>query len=127
MMKKFKITVDGSVYNVEVEEVSESESVRRPEPPVRQYRPAPAASSAKEAAKPQPAAGNSNLTAPMPGTIVKVLVNMGDKVEVGQPLIILEAMKMENKINASATGTVTSIRVSEGQTVDTGQLLLTIS
>ncbi len=125
-MKKFKITVDGSVYNVEVEEVSESESVRRPEPPVRQFHPTPAASPAKKTAKPQPAAGNGNLTAPMPGTIVKVLVNKGDQVEAGQPLIILEAMKMENKINASATGTVTSIAVSPGQTVDTGQLLLTI-
>lgn len=125
-MKKFKITVDGSVYNVEVEEVSESESVRRPEPPVQPFRPAPPAPPAKEASKPQPVAGNGNLTAPMPGTVLKVLVNKGDKVEVGQHLIILEAMKMENNINASASGTVTGIAVSPGQTVDTGQLLLTI-
>ena len=66
------------------------------------------------------------LTAPMPGTIIKVLVNTGDKVEQGQPVVILEAMKMENKINANAAGTVTSIEVSPGQNVDTGQLLLTI-
>ena len=65
------------------------------------------------------------LTAPMPGTIIKVLVNTGDKVEQGQPVVILEAMKMENKINANATGT-NSIEVSPGQNVDTGQLLLTI-
>ena len=126
MMKKLKITVDGTVYNVEVEEVRDGQPVRPSEPPVRQFHPAPSAPPVKAAAKPQPAAGNGNLTAPMPGTILKILVNKGDKVAVGQPLVILEAMKMENNINASASGTVASIEVSPGQTVDTGQLLLTI-
>ena len=126
MMKKLKITVDGTVYNVEVEEVKDAQTSRPSEPPVQQFRPAPTAPPVKAAAKPQPAAGNGNLTAPMPGTILKILVSKGDKVEAGQPLIILEAMKMENNINASASGTVASIEVSPGQTVDTGQLLLTI-
>jgi len=125
-MKKLKITVDGTVYNVEVEEVKDAQTSRPSEPPVQQSRPAPPAPPVKAAAKPQPAAGNGNLTAPMPGTILKILVSKGDKVEAGQPLIILEAMKMENNINASASGTVASIEVSPGQTVDTGQLLLTI-
>ena len=125
-MKKLKITVDGTVYNVEVEEVKDAQTSRPSEPPVQQFRPAPTAPPVKAAAKPQPAAGNGNLTAPMPGTILKILVSKGDKVEAGQPLIILEAMKMENNINASASGTVASIEVSPGQTVDTGQLLLTI-
>ena len=72
-------------------------------------------------------AGNGTITAPMQGTIVKVLVSVGDTVEAGQAVLVLEAMKMENTINAETEGTVRDIRVSEGDTVGTGDVLIVIA
>lgn len=122
-MKKFKITVDGKTYNVEVEEVREG--VQPSSKPVSQAQPRPSAPAPSAPVSPGPA-GNGGVTAPMPGTILRILVTEGQKVELGQTVAILEAMKMENNINANATGTVSRIQVSPGQSVDTGQLLLTI-
>jgi acetyl-CoA/propionyl-CoA carboxylase biotin carboxyl carrier protein len=71
-------------------------------------------------------AGDGTIAAPMQGTIVKVLVAEGDSVEAGQALIVLEAMKMENHINAERDGTVREIRVAAGDTVGTGDVLVVI-
>jgi acetyl-CoA/propionyl-CoA carboxylase biotin carboxyl carrier protein len=71
-------------------------------------------------------AGTGTISAPMQGTIVKVLVAIGDAVEAGQALLVLEAMKMENHINAETSGAVTEIRVGEGDTVGTGDILVVI-
>ena len=62
----------------------------------------------------------------MQGTIVKVLVEAGAEVEVGQAILVLEAMKMENNINAETTGTVKEIRVAAGDSVGTGDVLAVI-
>ena len=62
----------------------------------------------------------------MQGTIVKVLVEVGDTVEAGQSLLVLEAMKMENHIAAEIDGTVKEIRVAAGDTVGTGDVLVVI-
>jgi acetyl-CoA/propionyl-CoA carboxylase biotin carboxyl carrier protein len=67
--------------------------------------------------------GDGTISAPMQGTIVKVLVEVGAKVEVGQALLVLEAMKMENHINSETAGTVKEIRVSAGDAVGTGDIL----
>jgi acetyl-CoA/propionyl-CoA carboxylase biotin carboxyl carrier protein len=90
-------------------------------------------SSGAARARPRPAqsagaggAGNGTITAPMQGTIVKVLVAEGDTVETGQAVLVLEAMKMENHINAEASGTVKEIRVAAGDTVGTGDTLVVI-
>jgi acetyl-CoA/propionyl-CoA carboxylase, biotin carboxylase, biotin carboxyl carrier protein len=86
----------------------------------------------RPAARPRPGAasgggaGNGTITAPMQGTIVKVLVSEGDTVEAGQAVLVLEAMKMENTINAETAGAVREIRVSEGDTVGTGDVLIVI-
>jgi acetyl-CoA/propionyl-CoA carboxylase biotin carboxyl carrier protein len=72
------------------------------------------------------AAGSGTIVAPMQGTIVKVLVAVGDAVEVGQAVLVLEAMKMENRINAETSGTVTEVRVAAGETVGTGDVLVVI-
>ena len=64
------------------------------------------------------------VVAPMPGKILQVLVNAGDRVEAGDGLVILEAMKMETRLSAEAAGTVTEVRVSPGDTVDGGQVLV---
>jgi acetyl-CoA/propionyl-CoA carboxylase, biotin carboxylase, biotin carboxyl carrier protein len=72
------------------------------------------------------ATGSGNVTVPMQGTIVKVLVNVGDAVEAGQALCVLEAMKMENHINAETAGTVQEIRVNPGDTVGAGDVVAVI-
>jgi acetyl-CoA/propionyl-CoA carboxylase biotin carboxyl carrier protein len=72
------------------------------------------------------AGGDGTVSAPMQGTIVKVLVAQGDAVEPGQALLVLEAMKMENHINAERGGTVTEVRVAAGDTVGTGDVLIVI-
>ncbi len=72
------------------------------------------------------AGGDGTVSAPMQGTIVKVLVAEGDAVEPGQALLVLEAMKMENHINAEGGGTVKEVRVAAGDTVGTGDVLIVI-
>lgn len=67
-----------------------------------------------------------NLSAAMPGKVVRILVAAGDDVEAGQGLLVLEAMKMENELSASGPGTVKSIHVAEGDNVDKGVLLIEI-
>jgi acetyl-CoA/propionyl-CoA carboxylase biotin carboxyl carrier protein len=71
-------------------------------------------------------AGSGKITVPMQGTIVKVLVAVGDTVEAGQPLCVLEAMKMENNINADKAGTVAEVKVTPGQSVGTGDIVIVI-
>jgi acetyl-CoA/propionyl-CoA carboxylase, biotin carboxylase, biotin carboxyl carrier protein len=72
------------------------------------------------------AAGSSTVTVPMQGTIVKVLVAEGDTVEVGQPVCVLEAMKMENNVNAEKAGKVAAIKVKPGDTVGAGDVVAVI-
>jgi len=72
------------------------------------------------------AVGSGSVTVPMQGTIVKVLVNVGDTVEEGQTVCVLEAMKMENNIAADKSGTVTEVKVEAGQSVGSGDVVVTI-
>jgi propionyl-CoA carboxylase alpha chain len=67
-----------------------------------------------------------SLVAPMPGSVVRVLVESGDAVSKGQPLIVLEAMKMEHTVTSPADGTVTELRVAAGQQVDAGAVLAVV-
>jgi biotin carboxyl carrier protein len=72
------------------------------------------------------ASGPAALRAPMPGRVVKILVKAGDRVVVGQPAIVVEAMKMENELRAPRAGTVQALRCEEGATVEAGQDLILI-
>jgi len=72
------------------------------------------------------AAGGGRVTAPMQGTIVEVTVAVGDQVEVGQAVCVLEAMKMENQVDAEQAGTVTEVRVAAGDNVSAGDVLAVI-
>jgi acetyl-CoA/propionyl-CoA carboxylase biotin carboxyl carrier protein len=63
----------------------------------------------------------------MQGTIVKVLVEVGQEVEAGQSVVVLEAMKMENQIAADKSGTIKEIKVSEGDTVGSGDVVVVIA
>jgi len=90
--------------------------------------PTPAAKPAAPAAAPVPAASTAGnaIKAPLPGTITAINVKEGDKVNVGDVVIVLEAMKMQNNIEAEYAGTVTSIKVVTGDAVMEGSVLLTI-
>lgn len=129
MMKKFLIKVNGNQYEVEVEEIKGAASHGTHASPVKsetvaEKAPAPkAAAPKKDNVVPE---GASTVTAPMPGTILKVNVKQGDAVKKGQVLLVLEAMKMENEIVAPADGTVATINVGKGTSVNAGDVLVSI-
>ena len=117
-MKKFNITVNGNAYEVEIEEVKAAAPVAAAP------KAAPAAAPAPKAAP--PAAGDDTVTAPMPGKIVKLVASVGQAVNAGDVLLILEAMKMQNEITAPAAGTVKSFAVNAGDSVKPGQTMVVI-
>lgn len=127
---KYKVTLNNRTYEVEVEAgqamlVDEYEA----------YAPAPAAVPAPIAAAPAAAsvsaapalAAGEVVKSPMPGNILKINVTVGQKVNEGDTLLVLEAMKMENEIAAPKSGTVAQIIVSKGAVVETGAPLVVLS
>lgn len=126
-MKKFNITVNGTAYEVEVEEVKAGGSapVARPAAPVAAA-PAPAPAPAPAAPAAAAGAGETAVEAPMPGKVIKVVAAAGTAVKSGDVVIILEAMKMQNEICAPCDGTVKAVNVSAGQTVTAGQAMAII-
>ena len=131
---KYKVTLNGRTYEVEVEAgkamlIDEYAAVA-PAAPVA----APAAVAAAPVAAPAaaPAAGvsvtgGSTIAAPMPGNILKVNVTVGQTVKEGDLICVLEAMKMENEIYAPCGGTVTAPPIAKGATVDTGATLVVLA
>jgi biotin carboxyl carrier protein len=83
--------------------------------------------SAEQAKKVTSTGGDKTVKSPMPGRVVKVLVSKGDVVEVGQGLLVLEAMKMENEVRARTAGTVADVHVAAGATVEGGAKLVTLT
>ena len=124
-MKNLIVTVNGVAYNVTVEEGTGA-AVSAPAAAPAAAAPAPAAAPAAPAA-PAGAAGSVTVTAPMPGNILDVKVKAGDSVKAGDPLLVLEAMKMENEISAPQDGTVASVNVRKGDVVNSGDLLCTMN
>ena len=150
-MNKYQYKVQGVDYDVEIEEVEGNLAkvsvngipfeveLKRPINPVHAIKkpkvaapkpaapaPAPAAAAPKPAA-PAAAAGAGNpVKAPLPGTISSISVKVGDQVNVGDTVLVLEAMKMQNNIEAEYAGTVTSVVVNPGDSVMEGAVLLTI-
>ena len=129
---KYKITLNGRTYEVEVEAgkamlLDEYEAIA-PAAPAAAAPVAPAADvpTAAPAAAPAGAVAGS-VNAPMPGTILKVNVQNGQAVKEGDVLVVLEAMKMENEILAPKAGTVSQVLVSKGSTVDTGAALVVLA
>lgn len=129
-MRNFNITVNGQIYSVSVDELGGSAA-----PVAVAFAPAPTAAPAPAAAPvPAPTAAPASVVAdgtkvnsPMPGNILDVVVKEGDHVEVGDKLIVLEAMKMENDINTSVAGTVATVAVRKGDVVSTNDLLVVIA
>ena len=138
-MKNYKITVNGKTYEVTVEDAGASSiqykaapSVGEASKPAPKVAPAPAQAAPAPAApnpapKAAPAGGDGSVVAPLPGTVLSIEVKEGDEVKVGQVVLILEAMKMENEIVAPEDGTVASINVSTGDSVEPGATLATLN
>ena len=110
-MKKYKVTVNGTAYEITLEEISADE-----------------VKTGSAANAPAPSAGGEgeNVTSPMPGNILSVSVSNGSTVKKGDVLMILEAMKMENEITSPCDGTVKALNVAKGAAVETGTVLCVI-
>ena len=116
-----KVEVNGIAFDVELEK-----PVAQPKPVVRAVAAPVKTIEAPKAAQEAVEAGVSAVRAPLPGTITELKVNVGDKVNTGDIVLVLEAMKMQNNIESEFSGTVTSITVKQGETVMEGAVLMTI-
>lgn len=132
-MRQFRVVVNGNEYKVAIEELAEEKAVVE-QVTVPQQSPSPAANPTKVKAVNQPApvkrespstgAGEGSIVAAMPGTILDVKVSAGDSVTKGQPLLVLEAMKMENDVMAPFDGVVEEIYTTKGASVNSGDPLM---
>ena len=120
---KYRITLDGKTYEMEVERIDGVV----PAAPVAAApaAPAPAVAPAAKPAAQAPAAAGA-VTSPMPGTVLRLMASEGESVKKGQPILVLEAMKMENEISASSDGVLKKLYVQQGETVQGGAPLFEI-
>ena len=142
-MKEYKYKINGNLYNVVIGDIEDNiahvevngthytvEMEKKPKSapvavkPV--ARPAAAAAAPAPVVKPAASAGKSGVKSPLPGVILDIKVKEGDEVKKGQTIIVLEAMKMENSINADKDGKIASILVSKGESVLEGTDLVII-
>ena len=142
-MKEYKYKINGTVYNVTVGDIENNMAqvevngtpykveMEQTVAPVAVSTPRPSAaprtlSGEKVIAKPTTTGGAGAIKAPLPGVVLDIKVNVGDAVNAGDTVVILEAMKMENNINADKSGVVKSISVNKGDSVLEGAELLII-
>lgn len=125
-MKNYTITVNGNVYDVTVEETGSTPSAAAPR---RAAAPAAPKAAAPKAAAPAAAsaAGSVKIEAGAAGKVFKLEAKPGDAVKKGDPVLVLEIMKMETPVVAPQDGTVASINVAVGDTVEAGALLATLN
>ena len=122
-MKSYTITVNGNVYDVTVEENTNGAPAAAPAPRAAAPAPAPAAKPAAAAG----AAGSISITAGAAGKVVDVVAAPGAAVKKGDPVVVLEIMKMETPVVAPQDGTVASVEVTKGETVESGAVLATMN
>jgi len=145
-MKKYKFTINGNKYDVEIQNIEDNiaevevngttykvevDKIINPTKTPKLVRniSVPSTDSAPSIAKtssPSAPKGTGSIKSPLPGVILDVFIREGDLVKVGQKLILLEAMKMENNINADKEGKVISLKVSKGDAVMEGDILIEI-
>ena len=124
-MKSYRITVNGNVYDVTVEETTGNGAA-----PVQQSAaPAPQLVKTQQAATPQSAgnAGSVEIKSSVPGKVIAVEVSQGQVVKAGDTVVILESMKMEITVVGPQDGTIDSIAVSQGNEVENGAVLATMN
>ena len=144
-MKEYKYKINGNLYNVVIGDIEENiahvevngthytvemekkpKAAPAPKPVARPAAKPAAAPAAAPAAKPAAGGAKSGVKSPLPGVILDIKVKEGDMVKKGQTIIILEAMKMENSINADKDGKIAAINVSKGESVLEGTDLVII-
>ncbi|TLG79440.1 acetyl-CoA carboxylase biotin carboxyl carrier protein subunit [Vagococcus zengguangii] len=129
MLRKFKIKIDGKEYMVEMEEIGGVAAPSTVASPVTlEVAPTQSVPEVAVVDSPPTTTGDTSdaMVSPMPGAILKILVKVGDQVKENQPLLILEAMKMENEVVARQDGVITDIFVNQGQNVNAGEPLITV-
>ena len=132
-MKEYKYKINGNLYNVVIGDIEENiahvevngthYTVEMEKKPKAAPAPKPVV---RPAAKPAAGGAKSGVKSPLPGVILDIKCNVGDEVKKGQTIIILEAMKMENSINADRDGKIAAINVSKGESVLEGTDLVII-
>ncbi|MBF0196324.1 MAG: biotin/lipoyl-binding protein [Planctomycetes bacterium] len=122
-----KVEVNGKAYTVNINGIKKEKAAvsHTPKHSSANAGSAPAAA-APAAAAPSGGGGSGSLNAPIPGSIMEIFVKEGDEVKAGQPVLKMEAMKMENEIKASSAGKIARIAVQVGDSVSQGQELLVI-
>jgi biotin carboxyl carrier protein len=142
-MKEYKYKINGNPYKVTIKDIEENiaqvevngtpykvEMEKAPKviikPVARPAATTPAAPTAQVTKPAVPSSGKSGVKSPLPGVILDVKVKVGDEVKRGQTIIILEAMKMENNINADKDGKITAVNVNKGDSVLEGTDLVII-
>jgi biotin carboxyl carrier protein len=145
-MKKFKFTIKGNQYDVDILNIEENiaevqvngntytvevdKTIQQSKTPILVRSQAVPSTdvekSTQKTSSPAAAKGGGTVKAPLPGAILNVHVKVGDKVVMGQRLITLEAMKMENNIDSDKEGKVSAIKVKKGDTVMEGDVLVVI-
>ena len=122
-MKNLKITVNGVSYDVQVEEAGAPSGAAPAVPPV----PVSASPAPAPAAPAVSAVNGEVIPSPMPGTILDILVSVGQTIREGDVLFVLEAMKMENEIVSPRGGTITGILIDKGASVESGTPLASLA
>lgn len=129
-MSKYRISLEGKTYEMEIELVGEKtaqQPVAKQE--YKEFKSTPKDTNVNvvDPAKQKQVVNNTGaVTAPMPGTVIRIEKKTGDAVKAGELVLILEAMKMENEILAPADGTITAMNCSEGGTVSGGDVLFEV-
>ncbi|MBP6176853.1 MAG: acetyl-CoA carboxylase biotin carboxyl carrier protein subunit [Anaerolineales bacterium] len=134
---KYNVTINNKTYEVEIEDINARPIIARvdgqrfevapantDQPAVKKEASEPKTYAAPQTSAPASAANTNEIIAPLPGTVVEVFVKSGDKVEKGQVVLIIEAMKMKNSIRATRSGTAHEVLVSAGQSVAHKQVLI---
>ena len=129
MERKFRVTVDGKAYDVTVEDLSEGSNLLYPQPGSMTV---PSPAPPRPPAAPAPAraaavAGAGDVVATLGGVVESISVAVGQAVNVGDKVLVLEAMKMNSPMVAPCAGVVASIAVKVGDAVEPGQVLVTIA
>ena len=142
-MKNYKLKINGNEYNVDINEVEgqeikldvngtsyvvtvDQEIKQQKKAVVNTSRPQVTPAAAGSVQKSNAPVAGSKVQTPLPGTILDVFVNVGDAVKEGQTVVLLEAMKMENNIEADCAGTVKEVKVRKGDSVLEGDVLVVI-